>query len=58
MRFSIATSDLDWKAINELTSSGFEGGMARAPCGGGVCSGANSGDLSKTTSFWCRYIWY
>ena len=35
-------TDLDW-AVNELTSSGFEGGIARAPCGDGICNGANSG---------------
>jgi len=35
-------TDLDW-AINELGRTGFEGGMARAPCRDGVCSGANSG---------------
>ena len=42
--------DLDW-AINELNSSGFEGGMARAPCRDGVCSGANSGIYQRPPHF-------
>ncbi len=48
--FFYSYNDLDW-AINELTSSGFEGGMARAPCGGGVCSGANSGIYQRPPHF-------
>ena len=41
--FFYSYNDLDW-AINELTSSGFEGGYARAPCGyeDGICNGAAS----------------
>ena len=42
--------DLDW-AINELTSTGFEGGMARAPCREGICSGANSGIYQRPPHF-------
>ena len=42
--------DLDW-AINELTSTGFEGGMARAPCRDGICSGANSGIYQRPPHF-------
>ncbi len=42
--------DLDW-AINELTSTGFEGGMARAPCRDDICSGANSGIYQRPPHF-------
>jgi len=42
--------DLDW-AINELTTTGFEGGMARAPCRDGICSGANSGIYQEPPHF-------
>ena len=42
--------DLDW-ATNELTSTGFEGGMARAPCRDGICSGANSGIYQRPPHF-------
>jgi len=42
--------DLDW-AINELTATGFEGGMARAPCRDGICSGANSGIYQRPPHF-------
>ncbi len=42
--------DLDW-AINELTSTGFEGGTARAPCREGICSGANSGIYQRPPHF-------
>ena len=42
--------DLDW-AINELTTTGFEGGMARAPCSEGICSGANSGIYQEPPHF-------
>ena len=40
--FFYSFGDLDW-AINNLNSYGFYGEMARAPCGGSECSGANSG---------------
>tara|TARA_Y100000996_G_scaffold171395_1_gene133268 strand:- start:85 stop:813 length:729 start_codon:yes stop_codon:yes gene_type:complete len=40
--FFYSFGDLDW-AINNLNSYGFSGEMARAPCGGSECSGANSG---------------
>ena len=42
--------DLDW-AINKLTTTGFEGGMARAPCRDGICSGANSGIYQEPPHF-------
>ena len=50
--FFYSYNDLDW-AINELTSSGFEGGMARAPCGyeDGICNGANSGIYHRPPHF-------
>ena len=42
--------DLDW-ATSELTTTGFEGGMARAPCRDGICSGANSGIYQRPPHF-------
>ncbi len=42
--------DLDW-AVNELNSSGFEGGMARAPCRDDICTGANSGIYQRPPHF-------
>ena len=42
--------DLDW-AIGELTAAGFEGGMARAPCRDGICTGANSGIYQRPPHF-------
>ena len=42
--------DLDW-ATSELTTTGFEGGMARAPCREGICSGANSGIYQRPPHF-------
>ena len=43
-------ADLDW-AISELTTTGFEGGMAKAPCRDGICSGANSGIYQRPPHF-------
>ena len=42
--------DLDW-ATSELTTTGFEGGMARAPCRDGICTGANSGIYQRPPHF-------
>ncbi len=42
--------DLDW-ATSELTTTGFEGGMARAPCRDEICSGANSGIYQRPPHF-------
>ena len=42
--------DLEW-ATSELTTTGFEGGMAKAPCRDGICSGANSGIYQKPPHF-------
>ena len=42
--------DLDW-ATSELTTTGFEGGMARAPCRDGNCSGANYGIYQRPPHF-------
>ncbi len=42
--------DLDW-ATSELTSTGFEGGMARAPCRDDICTGANSGIYQRPPHF-------
>ena len=42
--------DLDW-ATGELTAAGFEGGMARAPCRDGICTGANSGIYQRPPHF-------
>ena len=42
--------DLDW-ATGELTATGFDGGMARAPCRDGICSGANSGVYQRPPHF-------
>ena len=48
--FFYSYNDLNW-ASNELTSAGFEGDMARAPCRDGVCSGANSGIYQRSPHF-------
>ena len=42
--------DLDW-ATGELTAAGFDGGMARAPCRDGICTGANSGIYQRPPHF-------
>ena len=42
--------DLDW-ATSELTTTGFEGGMARAPCRDDICTGANSGIYQRPPHF-------
>ena len=42
--------DLDW-ATSELTTAGFEGGMARAPCRDDICTGANSGIYQRPPHF-------
>ena len=43
-------ADLDW-ATSELTTTGFEGGMAKAPCRDGICTGANSGIYQRPPHF-------
>ena len=48
--FFYSYGDLDW-ATSELTTTGFEGGMARAPCRDGICSGANSGIYQRPPHF-------
>ena len=42
--------DLEW-ATSELTTTGFEGGMAKAPCRDGICTGANSGIYQRPPHF-------
>ncbi len=42
--------DLDW-ATSELITTGFEGGMARAPCRDDICTGANSGIYQRPPHF-------
>jgi hypothetical protein len=42
--------DLDW-ATSKLTTTGFEGGMARAPCRDDICTGANSGIYQRPPHF-------
>ena len=42
--------DLDW-ATSDLTTTGFEGGMARAPCRDDICTGANSGIYQRPPHF-------